>query len=96
MRKEKKIEEMARVLCHAQEPCSKCVWGRCDVEHLAIDLYNAGYRKQSEGEWIAHIEIGAMNNFWECSVCGWKTVSFTEMRHSKYCPNCGAKMKGGE
>ena len=63
---------------------------------FAKALYNAGYRKQSDGEWIEHGEIGAMNTAWECSVCHWKTVSFTEMKHSKFCPNCGAKMKGGE
>lgn len=65
---------------------------RCKEARALID---AGYRKKIEGEWIEHGEIGAMNNAWECSACHWKTVSFTEMRHSKFCPNCGAKMKGG-
>lgn len=48
MSREKQIKEIARVLCDAHEPCSKCVWGKCDVEHIAIRLYEAGYRKQSE------------------------------------------------
>ena len=101
MNEKQQIEEMARVLCEDcgrdVAPCSLTKLGRmCDsVREQAEALYNAGYRKQSEGEWIDHSEIGTMNCSWECSCCHWTTVSFTEMKHSKYCPNCGAKMKGG-
>ena len=79
----KQIAEMARDL-HITNDCA---------EYFMNVL---GYRKQSVGEWIEHSEIGAMNNAWECSVCHWKTVSFTEMKHSKFCPNCGAHMRGGK
>ena len=44
------------------------------------------------GRWIEYIEIGAMNNHYECSTCHWKTPSFTIARESNFCPNCGAKM----
>lgn len=54
MSRDKQIKGMARVLCDAHEPCSKCVWGRCDVENSATRLYNAGYCKASEI--IAEIE----------------------------------------
>jgi hypothetical protein len=47
---EKNIREIARVLCDAHEPCSKCVWRKCYVGNRAVRLYNAGYRKQ---EWIS-------------------------------------------
>ena len=44
----------------------------------------AEYRKQSEGEWKNGI-TGCI-----CCVCGEQ-----EQRKFKFCPNCGAKMKGG-
>ena len=59
----------------------------------------AGFRKQSEGEWVAnrHISISKRNRTihyetYKCSVCGvWNG------RHKqKFCPNCGAVMDGKE
>ena len=93
---EKEVEELARAMCPYSKDslCRECSEA-CFYKDYAKRAIDKGWRKQSEGEWVPHIEIGAMNNFWECSVCHWKTVSFTEMRHSKFCPNCGAKMKGG-
>ena len=43
---------------------------------------------RNEGEWETFPSIG---NKYRCSLCKEKS----EKRH-KYCPNCGAKMKGGE
>lgn len=62
-----------------------------DYRWLATEAHNAGYRKQIEGEW------GFDGMSWTCSECGEyapidkhkKTVK------SKFCPNCGAHMKGG-
>ena len=54
---------------------------------------NAGYRKQSEGEWISN-ELGGYKYAFYCSECGWVDGYPFNDRH-KYCPNCGAKMKGG-
>lgn len=92
------IEEMAFDLClidrckHLpQEECNNTTCAHCEAEAL----YNAGYRKQSDGEWIEHHEDGTMNQSLQCSVCNWKTV-FVVMgkKDYKFCPNCGAKMKG--
>ena len=65
-----------------------------DAEDIAKALYNAGYRKQSEGEWIDK----------HCSNCGEELLferggnafatTFRQYK-TKYCHNCGAKMKGG-
>lgn len=88
------IEEMAFDLCRidtckhlSQEECNKTTCAHCEAEAL----YNAGYRKQSEGEWI-WVENGEADyeKYWVCSVC--KEHDFVK---TKYCPNCGAKMKGG-
>ena len=67
-------------------------------KNIAEALYNAGYRKQSEGEWIAHsLYVGCSYLSYRCSNCGesdpWQ---HTTAGHAKYCPKCGAKMKGGE
>lgn len=66
------------------------------VSCLANALYNAGYRKQSEGEWIAS-DIPCEK--YVCSVCGgvcWYYDYQGDVAKSRYCPNCGAKMKGGD
>ena len=93
MSREKQIEKI--------KDCIDSVYG-CDcayygVEGMAIAqaLVNAGYRKQSEGEWVEHIEKPKwleddVDVFYECSVCKTQSPAPT-----KFCPNCGARMKGG-
>lgn len=93
MSKEKQIEEMAKVL---EQRCNRDCIPDCS-ECLAQTVYNAGYRKQSEGEWIKHPAS------YECTAC--KEEFFVEGYAEDYdpitdwdlhfCPNCGAKMKGG-
>jgi hypothetical protein len=65
---------------------------------FAKALYNEGYHKQSEGEWIDK-PTGAYRRMqsW-CSACGKHSGigGIESNRHKPYCPNCGAKMKGGE
>lgn len=63
---------------------------------LAKAVYFEGYRKQSEGEWIEHIEKPSwleddVEVYYNCSVCGTSHWSITP----PFCPNCGAHMKGG-
>lgn len=65
------------------------------IPFLAEALYNAGYRKQKEGEWITS---DIPQEKYVCSVCGgscWYYDYQGDVAKSKYCPNCGAKMKGG-
>lgn len=105
MSKEKQIEEMVKHCpCYFGEKC--CIDGelpeRCDMlcqfGTYAEILYNAGYRKQSEGEWIDKPTgaYGRMQSW--CSACGKHSGigGIESNRHKPYCPNCGAKMKGGE
>lgn len=95
MSKEKQIEEMAETfdeMCDLdlladceEKDCSKC---------MATALYNAGYRKQREGEWKE--DIIAFCNV--CSACKAKVDRYAIKCNSgklNYCPNCGAKMGGG-
>ena len=48
----------------------------------------AGYRKQSEGEWI----ISSDGYYPYCSECKNEPKNGVM---TDFCPNCGAKMKGG-
>ena len=59
MDQEKQIEEMAELICDNKDDrgvCSTdgCVCNyNCEYRYSAEALYDAGYRKQSEGEWIS-------------------------------------------
>ena len=72
-------------------------WDDSDFEWTALCLQMEGYRKQSDGEWVAnpHISISKRGRTihygtFKCSVCG----KWNGRKKQKYCPNCGAKMKG--
>ena len=90
MSKEKQIEEMAKVMAYGRfvEPNENQI--RLFIGE-AESLYNAGYRKQSEGKW----EIVKGSHGKEIMVC--TNCRRSQDMHSTftYCPNCGAKMKGG-
>lgn len=44
------------------------------------------------GDWLLrHIGVG---HYWECSVCHTNPCIYVT-EHTKFCPNCGAKMDGG-
>ena len=102
MTKEKQIEGMANDLRKSEHwyfDDTDCDF-ELDRKKTAENLYNAGYRKQSEGEWIK------TETNYTCSTCNFNVISWSgeydgfECERSiclmKYCPNCGAKMQGGE
>lgn len=60
-----------------------------DSDDIAEQLYNAGYRKQKEGEWIKHEESIWEHRYW-CSVCNFYRIGAP----TPHCQNCGAHMKG--
>lgn len=105
MSREKQIDEMFNDMIEAENRfhehclsnvCHDCEYygdGECDNHIKAEFLYTAGYRKQSEGEWISN-ELGGYKYAFYCSECGWVDGYPFNDRH-KYCPNCGAHMKGG-
>ena len=91
MSEEKQIEEMAKV---CTDKCKECHNEECrkstQSQHcIAENLYNAGYRKQIVGEW--KMKVYPITS---CSVCGiLRSVEYQQGWN--FCPNCGAKMKGG-
>ena len=87
MSKEKQIEEI-KLLLESTCDNTECNYPfNCDLCQ-ATRLYTAGYRKQSEGEWLRFGQDDV-----QCSLCG--KVN-TNCNNNNFCPNCGAKMKGGE
>lgn len=93
MSREKQIEEIAKILLiDCEGACTDCeYYGRydgslCIPMRLANELYNAGYRKQIEGEWLRY-GYDSM----KCSLCGKVNTNYN---HNNFCPNCGARMKG--
>ena len=98
MEKQQKIVEMAKDICRYQ-PCCNDVCkpiSACDALRYAERAVEAGYVKQSEGEWT-RVEINGVNYgqvYYQHKEC---EVNETQLFPSPYhfCPNCGAKMKGG-
>lgn len=106
----KQIEEMAKFLCsldtYDHEKCEKCgKWDRgtcdelCFSHEVAIDLYNANYRKQIVGEWVRQNRMvdGKVRAEAVCSNCGTDVVYQAidnRWQFENFCPHCGANMKG--
>ena len=96
--REKQIEEMARFMCNCYDEGYCRMDGKlCDLECGSYKeseiFYEAGYRKQSEGEWEKRdfIVFDFVKTAYRCTSC-----NTTWDAPTKFCPNCGAKMKGGE
>lgn len=111
MSEEKQIDEMAKAICehYIKGGCGRCP--DCACEGDALKLYNAGYRRQREGEWEIKTKTHQMFDdvdeelYVECPFCKrtfWVPYEFDDEKtfeyareHYPYC-NCGAKMGGGE
>lgn len=102
MSREDQIEEMAEVLRHScDNECWKDGNGFADCEVCeACLLYEAGYRKQSEGEWVVEESPLLLDKKISCSCCGYSERRGPAWNISwgmyNFCPNCGAKMSKGE
>lgn len=98
MSKEKQIEEMARFMCNCYDEGYCRMDGKlCDLECGSYKeseiFYEAGYRKQSEGEWIEQVKVSKegkpLLRHYKCNLCGVYLAT-----QANFCPNCGANMKG--
>jgi hypothetical protein len=92
----REIIELANIIAERpcdSEDCAPCIrtGRRCNDYLKAERAIQAGYHKQVNGEWI---EKGEYLKILQCSVCSHTTDTIFDRTH--YCPNCGAKMKGGE
>ena len=91
------IEEMANDLAqHCPDLVENCCGAMSCVDCLTRFFYNAGYRKQSEGEWVKRGK--GISERVECSNCGGGVryqIIDGKWAYENYCSHCGAKMKGG-
>ena len=98
----KQIAEIYELLTRdCDNSCSECKFSSLDLcltHRISEEIYKAGYRKQSEGEWVKHTDEYDCE-YATCSCCGEDYYDSTEDTIDmfyNFCPNCGAKMKGGE
>lgn len=86
-------------------------WSAREYGETSVDLYTTaqnliekGYRKQRVGEWIVLANFSDRSVCTECSICGEEYTykkgqigGYGTSCYAKYnfCPNCGARMKGG-
>lgn len=97
MSREKQIEfemaEMLEIIEKAREEYANDITDHTENEYIREGLLNAGYRKQIEGEWEKRtfIIFDSEKVGYRCSEC-----NTTWDVSTKYCPNCGSKMKGGK
>ena len=116
MSREKQIDEMAKDVwkasCAGRDiPCHTCKFAdmkkdsySCLDYTIAEGLYNTGYHKQSEGEWVQgndlpkDIKFIPLSSGLYCSNCLSEAYWDSDYGQQKfdYCPNCGAKMKGAD
>ena len=107
MSREKQIEIIAKVMCGGCANGKECIHTLCADWHNAEALYNAGYRKQSEGEWVVtDADSGSFGEYapfieFKCPKCenaygiesGQYGWQYGEPIPWVSCPLCGAKMK---
>ena len=82
----KQIVEIGQVMCNEN---NKEVADALSLlfATLAESLYNAGYSKQSVGEWK---DLKIPKDLFACSLCDNRLYG----AKTNFCPHCGAKMKG--
>lgn len=87
-----KYRELAIV---AVDNILKCINGNEELRQIENMCFEETYRKKSEGEWLGSDQTDE----YICSLCGGIAPVDCEKEDfykSNFCPNCGAKMKGGE
>ena len=104
MNEEKQFEELIEIVkpfvrglpCGEESgSCELTDCRSCNARNLAKAIIEKDYRKRSEGEWIKSTQTHELI----CNLCGAigpVDCLKEDFYASNFCPNCGAKMKGGE
>ena len=91
----KGIEERSCLPCkEAGKDHNGCKCRACWVDDMlgeVIDAPAADVAPVVHGDWLLrHIGVG---HYWECSACHTNPCIYVT-EHTKFCPNCGARMDG--
>ena len=96
MTRDEQIDRLATELCEVCRSRHKCnTEGKCTMAYIVAEgLYEVDYRKQIKAEWTPIKQYSKKwgvetINYYRCSNCD--NLQYTD--NTKYCPNCGAKMK---
>ena len=97
---DKQIQEMAADICRVKQNCNDVCnpVNSCMALKYAYRAYMAGYRKQINSEWVCDSRVVGYSETLineHCANCGRKVTRTDKQPQVNYCPNCGAKMKGG-
>lgn len=87
----KKFDEVMQINTYSVV-CDGCGigTGEYDIKAEAIALWNK--RAENRGKWV----YTGRGNSWECTHCkSCLDMSDDENGHARYCPQCGANMRGG-
>ena len=85
--KEKQIEEMRKEVASIHRFFLEDDDYESLDEYIADELYEKGYRKERQGEWK---KVNEKYPRYVCTACN----HLYNNKEYKYCPNCGARMKG--
>ena len=83
------LSEVVEMLDNAPTVESDYEWGYSEGVHDT---------ERPQGEWIERTEKITLDTYYECSNCKepWTTIEGTPWDNGmNFCPNCGARMKGG-
>lgn len=65
-----------------------------EASHIALHYPSADVQDVKHGRWIEEDDAIIHGH---CSSCGWNAIwQETDVFGMPYCPNCGAKMQGGD
>lgn len=90
-----KREAVLRAVHGQRSPCRSPAQNRmldC-LKAAVIRISAADVAPVVHGEWLLRHE--GYGHYWECSVCHTNPCIYVT-EHTKFCPNCGAKMDGGD
>ena len=99
MTRQEQIKEIAKIIAKVEFPnsacwddCKKCFYeGNCNYLKSAERIYDAGWCKQIEAEWVF---MSAPVVDFKCGNCG-EILPFGMLPdYTPYCPRCGARMVG--